>query len=60
MIWADRLGICLGILWLIWYMSADAAHQGVGAGLIVFVVGPWLLGHFLHFIFTGRLGPRSL
>lgn len=59
MIWADRLGVCLGVLWVIWYAAADAQHQGVGAGLIVFVVAPWLLCRFLHFIFTGQIVPRG-
>lgn len=58
MIWADRLGVCLGILWLIWYAAADEAHRGIGAGGILFVFGPWLLARFLHFIMTGRLAAQ--
>jgi hypothetical protein len=63
MIWADRLGVCLLLLWLLWYSVATmpGARDELGVFLFVaFVAAPWVIGRGLHFLFTGRLRGRAL
>lgn len=57
MIWADRLGVCLLLLWLLWgVLSTPKGHEEQGMMfLIVFVAAPWLFCRMVDFLATGSV-----
>ena len=60
MIWADRLGVCLAMLWLLWAAAAvpERREELAAFFLIVFVAAPWVFCRMLHFLATGRVLPQ--